>query len=196
MAQDFFIYAVTVLATSGTATLIILGLSGYVGKIWATRIMEKERLKHALELEKLSNDLKSKNNEHLASFTHELEILKNAHLKQHDDKLVIYRTVIEMVATMLAKLELIVLNKRAPLNSSELEEFEAERLRMYGYLGMLAPQEIMDANDQLTDLLLSVVHENKQTDWLTVRGRAIHLINTMRRDIGIDKTPIHYNGER
>lgn len=196
MAQDFLSYAITTLVTSGIATLIIFLLSSYIGKIWATRLMEKDKLEHALELEKLSSELKRKSDEQLASVTHELEILKSAHIQEHTDKLTIYRTAIEMVSTLLAKLELIVLGKRPALNPSELELFENERLRIYGYLGMLAPQEVMDANDNLMDLLLSVMHDKRQTDWLTVRGRALDLINAMRRDIGLDKTSIQYNGNR
>lgn len=79
---------------------------------------------------------------------------------------------------------------------TELETFSVERLRMYAYIGMLAPQEVMDANDKLTDLLLGVVFDNEQTEWKTIRKHALDLINAIRRDIDIDETAISYNGER
>ncbi|MBN46061.1 MULTISPECIES: hypothetical protein [unclassified Methylophaga] len=183
------------LITSGVAVMILFGFSRAIGKMWANNLIEKLKHNHAIELEKITKELQRESDEKLTSITHEFEILKNTHLREHSDKLIIYRTAMELVATMLAKLELIVMEKRPPLTDIELETFEAERLRIYAYLAMLAPQEVMDANDNLTDLLLEVVHQNKQTDWITIRGLALKLINSMRRDIGLNKTPIQYNGE-
>lgn len=184
------------LITSGLAVMILFGFSRAIGKMWANNLMEKLKHNHAIELEKITRALQRENDEKLTSITHEFEILKNTHLREHSDKLTIYRTAIELIASMLAKLELIVIKKRPPLTNVELELFETERLRIYAYLAMLAPQAIMDANDNLTDLLLSVVYEDKQTDWVTIRGLALELINCMRSDIGLNKTPIQYNGER
>ncbi|EMX0314406.1 hypothetical protein AAFZ98_004561 [Vibrio parahaemolyticus] len=60
---------------------------------------------------------------------------------------------------------------------------------------MLAPQSVMDAQDKLIDLLLLVAHGNANYEWEVVRELALKLINEVRKDIGIDKSAIAYNGE-
>jgi hypothetical protein len=196
MTDELVTFLLDTLVQSGILVAIVFGLSGFIGKIWTNHLMEKERQKNIIEFEKLKRQLQNESDQKLTSITHEFEILKSTHLREHNDKLIIYRTAMELIATLLSKLELIVKKKRPPLSDVELETFEVERLRIYAYLAMLSPQEVMDANDNLTDLLLAVVHENKQTDWVTIRNYALELINSMRRDIGLDKTPIRYNGER
>lgn len=162
-------------------TIILIGLSGFIGKLWAEREIRKVSHRHS---------------EKLASVSHELELLRERQLRTHNDKLIIYRHAMDNIVSTLAKLELYVMKKREFLSAEELEVFATERLRMYAYIGMLAPQEVMDANDKLTDLLLGVVFNNEQTDWKTIRDHALVLINAIRWDIGIDASEVSYNGER
>ena len=61
---------------------------------------------------------------------------------------------------------------------------------------MLAPQEVMDANDNLTDLLLAFIYDNEPTSWLNIRTCALQLTNAMRKDIGLNKVDVTYNGTR
>jgi len=60
---------------------------------------------------------------------------------------------------------------------------------------MLAPQAVMDVQDKLMDYLLQISNGSESYDWKKVRDLAIAMLNEIRRDIGIDKTPISYNGE-
>lgn len=46
-----------ILSSILAAGSIILGLSSWLGKVWATRLAENERAKHALELESFRNQL-------------------------------------------------------------------------------------------------------------------------------------------
>ena len=97
---------------------------------------------------------------------------------------------------ILAKIELTTIGERAGLSVEDKEFFGINRLKLYAYLAMLAPQEVIDANDNLIDILLALVYDGKRTDWVTIRAAALNLTNAMRADIGLDKEPVTYNGAR
>ncbi|BEU01261.1 hypothetical protein OAG1_00610 [Agarivorans sp. OAG1] len=188
--------ATAILASLGTSGVIIWGLSNYLGSIWANRLFAKERNKYDREIESLRNELRRDSEEYLSKLTSEIEIYKQTHLREHSDKLMIYRATIDLVATMLAKIEMVYLKNKEKLSPEEQELFEAERLRIYGYLAMLAPQNIMDANDKLMDLLLALIYDDKPTSWEDIRYHALLLTNAMRNDIGLNKISVEYNGSR
>ena len=60
-----------IIGAVGSASIIIIGLSNWLGKVWATRIYEKERKKHEQELKEFQNKLDIK----LAKFNNELDRL-------------------------------------------------------------------------------------------------------------------------
>ncbi len=194
--DEYLKIGATIIAALGGSGAIILGLSNYLGKIWANRLMVKEKAEHDRELEKLRTELHQESQQHLAKLNSEIEIYKQTQLREHNDKLLIYRATIDLVATMLAKVEMIVLRNKQQLTAQEAEQFETERLKIYGYLAMIAPQEVMDANDVFIDQLLAVVFDGKSVSWEVIRSKALNLTNAMRKDIGIDKSEVSYNGGR
>jgi hypothetical protein len=158
--------------------------------------MENDRHKHEQELEALRASLKAQNDKQLTEISSNFEIFKQTHLREHNDKLAIYRAAIDTIVPILAKIELLVIGVRGELTIEEKEAFENDRLRIYGYLAMLAPQSVMDANDAFIDLLLGLIYDGEQTSWETVRNSALRLTNAMRADIGLKKEPLTYNGGR
>lgn len=44
-------------------------------------------------------------------------------------------------------------------------------------------------------ILLNIAFDREEYDWGKVRELVIGLLNELRKDIGIDKTPIKYRGE-
>jgi hypothetical protein len=117
---EWFNIAGAIFLSIGSATAILFGLSSWLGKVWASRILETER--------------------------HELSILKETFLNEHSEKVKTYKAVIDVVSKILADFD------KWQLGDLTLEEgkeafhtFNAERLRVYGYLGMVAPQSVMDA---------------------------------------------------
>ncbi|MGY4041999.1 hypothetical protein [Aeromonas hydrophila] len=194
--SEYLSIGATIIASLGGSGAIILGLSNYLGKIWAERLMATEKANHEQKLEYLRVQLQKENQLHLAELNNGLEIYKQTHLREHSDKLVIYRATIELTAIMLAKVEMIALQYKRELSPEEKEKFEIERLKIYGYLAMIAPQEVMDANDVFVDQLLAIVFDGKVTSWETIRTKLLYLTNSMRRDIGIDKSDVAYNGNR
>ncbi|MFC5708056.1 hypothetical protein [Aeromonas eucrenophila] len=194
--SEYLSIGATVIASLGGSGAIILGMSNYLGKIWASRLMATEKANHEQKLEQLRIKLQKENQLHLAELNHELEIYKQTHIREHNDKLAIYRATVDLVAIMLAKVEMIVLRHKKELSPEEQEQFETERLKIYGYLAMIAPQDVMDANDAFIDKLLAIVFDGDTASWEEIRHKALSLTNAMRRDIGIDKSDVMYNGIR
>jgi hypothetical protein len=64
--KDVFQVALAVLASVGGGAAIVFALSSWLGKVWASRILEQERAKYANELETVRN-----------GYAHELEKLRS-----------------------------------------------------------------------------------------------------------------------
>lgn len=191
--QDTLAVAATVVAALGGGGAIVLALSSWLGKLWATRLMERDRAEHAQLLERLRASLRAEHDDRMSRMETALDIYKDRFLKAHHDKLATYRMGVDIIATLLADLD------RAHRLSPEqaavaVDTFNRERIRLYGYLGMLAPQPVMDAQDALIDYLLLIVHGNTVYEWAKVRELALKLVNEVRKDIGIDESPIEYRG--
>jgi len=172
----------TGLVSIGGGSVVVLGLSTWFGKLWADKMLAKQTNKLAAQLE---------------STKRELDVVMQTTLRFQNDKMVIYRAVIDSVARLLASLDShesgrLVANEAG----ARFDEFNEQRMRVYGYLAMLAPQSVMDAQDELMDHLLEISHGEAAYEWANVREKALGLLNAVRDDIGIDKSPISYNGRR
>jgi hypothetical protein len=53
--SDFFAISGSILASIGGGAAIVFAFSNWLGKIWANRLMEKEKAEHSRELESLKN---------------------------------------------------------------------------------------------------------------------------------------------
>lgn len=174
-----------------SAGAIVVGMASWLGKVWAERILRNEthELQKKLAVAQSQLDLSIKTAER------ELDLIKDAHARVHSDKITIYRGVIDLVAKALANLDAFY-NSRLPPDEAarQFDNFNEQRIRLYGYMAMFAPQTVMDAQDKLIDHLLCISNSRKPYVWAEVRILALELINEVRRDVGIDKTDISYNG--
>jgi hypothetical protein len=57
--QEIFTLAAAILGSVGSASLLIFGLSSWLGKVWASRILQKDKLKYQSELEIIKTQLQS-----------------------------------------------------------------------------------------------------------------------------------------
>ena len=57
--KEVFMVAGAILGSVGGASVIIIGLSSWLGKVWANRILEKDKLNYTSELEKIKAQLQS-----------------------------------------------------------------------------------------------------------------------------------------
>ena len=69
----------TVLISLGGAGAIIVSVSSYLGKTWASRILEKDKLRYQTELEKLKSDYQLDLEKQKNNFQAGLEQLKSQH---------------------------------------------------------------------------------------------------------------------
>nr|WP_232239542.1 hypothetical protein [Pseudomonas alkylphenolica] len=165
----------------GGGGAIVFALSSWLGKIWAGRILANETHRLTMELEAAKRDL---------------DVIKETTLRFQNDKILIYRAVIEIVARLLATLDSHGERRLVAADAgARFDEFNEQRIKVYGYLAMLAPQSVMDAQDNLIDHLLKISHGTVAYEWAEVREKALLMLNAVREDIGIGKAPITYNGE-
>ena len=178
--EDVFKIITALLASVGIAGGVIFALSSWLGKVWARRILDRE--KNLLDKE-------------LEATKRELDVFKDTYLQNHNDKLNVYRAVIDIVAKLLATFDSLQSGKLSPEEAEKaFDSFNERRIQAYGYLAMLAPQSVMDAQDELMDNLLKIYGGSAEYKWEEVRNLSISFINQVRSDIGIDKKPITYNG--
>ncbi|WP_350316762.1 hypothetical protein OHK33_05445 [Pectobacterium aroidearum] len=175
-----------------SAGAIIVGLSSWLGKIWAQRILQKENHELKIQLNAAQHEL----NVSLKTIEKELDLMKDKYVSIRNDKVLIYRGIIDLIASLLAKLDAYSMNRLSQDEAMKhFDVFNEQRIRLYGYMAMFAPQSVMDTQDELIDYLIQVAYGNKPYVWEGIRPLALSLINEIRKDIGIDQTPIGYNGK-
>lgn len=214
--QENFEIAAAVLTSLGGGGLIILGMSGWLGKVWADRLMQAERAKHdkdlvayraklereqaelratqESELTALRTTLTHDSQELLESIKTELDVAKQKHLRGFNDKLAIYRLGADLIAEMLGNLDQATDIGQLP-TQAQIDAFNRGRIKAYAYVGMIAPQSVMDAFDELIDYLLMISHGEEAYDWEMVRTKGLKLLNQIRADVGIDISEVTYNGK-
>jgi hypothetical protein len=171
MTSTIYEIATAILISTGAAGGLIFGLSSFLAKVWANRILDRER--------------------------NELAVLKETLLKEHNEKFATYKSAVDVIAKLLADLDRWKAGQLPPDQGLvAFHEFNEKRIRLYGYLGMIAPQAVMDANDLLIDHLLQVSLGETLYDWEKIRELSLNLLNEIRKDVAVDKKAIVYNGRR
>jgi FMN phosphatase YigB (HAD superfamily) len=192
--QEVLTIGAVVVASLGGGGLIVLGLSSFLGKVWADRLMESERARHNQELERLRATLSAENEKAVAQMRTELEIYRERHLKAHRDKVEMYRMATDIIAAILANFDRAHRLTQAQA-AQALDSFNLDRIRLYGYLAMMVPQEVMDAHDALIDHLILIANGTVPYQWQQVRALGIEFVNTVRKDLAIDAQAIEYRGK-
>ena len=155
--------------------------------------------------DRLIVDLQNKNKQELDKLKNELDIYKEKVLKGHIDKIETYRLGADILAETLADLDVMNITGNLPMKPEQfldpqvlarLRERGCASLKLYGYLAMYAPQSVMDANEELRDYLDSILYSGIKYEPPKVYQLALKLVNEIRKDVGIDKTPLKYKGTR
>ncbi|VVP04670.1 hypothetical protein PS900_03024 [Pseudomonas fluorescens] len=165
----------------GGGGVIVFALSSWLGKIWAGRILAEETHQLSTRLEETKRDL---------------DVLKEKTLRFQNDKILAYREITEIIAKLLAIMD--AENGRIvgwDTAKGPVHEFNEQRLKLYGYLAMLAPQAVMDAQDDLVDHLLLTASGDVDYKWSEVREKVLFLLNAVREDIGLAAGSIVYKGK-
>lgn len=179
----------------GGAAAIVGAFSAWIGKLWADRILQRERSDHERRLKELESSLRHQVDAQLAQVNFELSTLKEKTLKAHADKLACYGFAIDGASKLLSDIS--ALNAGLPSArpfAQAFAEFDAARIRAYGHMAMVAPQAVMDAFDAMVEHFIHLESGQQKPDWVAARNLALAWINAARQDIGIDPTPISYRG--
>jgi len=202
--------AAAVVVALGSGGAIVGGLSGWLGRVWAERMMGKERAKHDRELAKLRADLekqnadtleqlRAKNAENLEHLSAALDLHKGKLAGAHADKLAIYRSVIDLLVDIIMVREILKAGFQPVEPSRDLEmwrRFETARLKAHGHLAIFAPQSVLDAYSELSDYFLQVAEGTLQYEFGRARELGFVFLNCVRIDLGIDPSPVEYRGRR
>ncbi|HEY0681069.1 MAG TPA: hypothetical protein VGD45_01935 [Steroidobacter sp.] len=185
-----------VIASLGGGALLIFAMSNWLGRVWADRLMQAERAKHDAELEQLRAQLHTKTSNEIELVKRRLDIATTSHLREVQEKIAIYRSVIDLVSEILGDFDRTYLDgKLSPDAQTRYDRFNRGRMKAYGYMAMLAPQAVMDSFDAVVDHLMMIWNGSEPYEWTKVRTLAIAMINAIRQDIGLDKAPIEYRGK-
>ena len=131
--EDVFRLITAGIVSIGGGGLIVLAFSSWLGKVWASRILANETHQLSTQLEATKR---------------ELDVIKETTLRFKNDKIITYRIVIDAIARILATLDAFEGGRlNADDTAARFDEFNEQRIRVYGYLAMLAPQSVMDAQD-------------------------------------------------
>ena len=179
--EDIFKVSAAIIASLGGGALIIAAAANWIAGIWAKRMLQNERAKHSEKLE---------------SIKAELDLLTQQNVTRHHDRLSTYREVIQMISEILRELEAVALGKQKEINIESERNFALNRTKSYGYIALVSNQEVMNKYNELFDFLIPIIYEEKQGTWADMREKADALLNSMRRDLGINDGDIIYKGER
>jgi hypothetical protein len=185
-----------VVASLGGGAVLIFTMSNWLGRVWADRLMQSERARHDADLEQLRARLHQQTSNEIEFVKRKLDIATTSHLRETQEKIAIYRSVVDLVADILGDFDRSSLDGQLSSDARDrYDRFNRGRMRAYGYMAMLAPQAVMDAFDAVVDHLMLISHGSEPYEWQRVRALAIAMINEIRKDIGLDKSPIEYRGK-
>jgi len=196
-----------VVATSGS-TVVLISIT-----LWLARNLIQERLRAAIKHEydtklehlksdvqketetavaTLRNQLERESSQDLARLQKDLDLFKQKELSGHHQKPQVYQLVFDVFAEIYSDL-LIAFTQGQHVQVRD--KYNRSWVRCYGYLSMIAPQDVMDAFDRLNDYALKVLSGSQLPQpWPQTRELALTFINSMRRDIGLDTREIEYHG--
>ena len=169
--------------------LLVLTLFGILGKIWVDRAIQQERTRNDQKLIEVESKLRREDNSHLAKLQPEIDLLKDKESRLHNDKLAIYRELSKLIVSLIVDIEF---NNDPKKN---LQQHEQRRLEIFAYMAMVAPQSVLTKYFKLEEHLFEVMGTKRKFSFSEMRALALNLLNEIRIDVGLDKSPVTYDGK-
>lgn len=170
----------------GGSSVVIAGLSYFLGHVWAGRILERERAARQGELERLRAELTSQ----LRQLEHELALQREKNLSVHQLKISLYQAAVIPIIPLLSDITY------GKLTADDIPRFDRERLIVYSNLAMFAPSDVLDAHSALLDYVFDCLEGKAKYEWATVRTLGLEIFNKIRVDVGLAPDPVTYKGHR
>lgn len=174
--EMIFEVAGAMLLSLGAGGALVLALSGWLGRVWAERLMVKETAKHNSDLEQLRSSLQV----------------------QTDQSVQIYKQKIDLYKEVGAPLvELLVKTQNTGLITvQDMQEFEKCRLNTTALLAMFAPVNVFDEYNWMIDYIYNCAEGKEAWSFAEFRVRALKFLSLVRADIGLYNDTLIYNGSR
>lgn len=169
--KDLLNISITILGSIGIGSAIVLGFSSWLGKVWASRIMQEEAQKHRIELEKL----KSTSEQASLNYKHKIEL---------------YKAASEPLINLLIK----IYNSQN-LTPDDMIEFEKGRLNTIAHLGLFASSKVFNDFNDLIDFIHQEIQKPGPLDFKAFRVHALRTLSSMRKDIGVHHDELSYTGK-
>lgn len=174
MSSEAFELAQAVLLAVGGGAAIVFVLSSWLGKLWARRILQNEKLEHDREL---------------SLFKQNLEQAAHKQSLNYKEKIDLYKLVTQPLVEFLA------LVTRTGLTQEHLDDFDRQRLHMTAQLALFASQNVFDAFNEIIDYIYDS-SEKGEFSFHDFRVKGLEFLSEMRKDIGIYSDDVTYNGSR
>lgn len=168
--------AQAVLVSIGGGGVIVFLLSGYLGSVWADRLMAAETAKHQKELEVLRSEL---------SRTCSRDALN------YKEKIDLYKGISDPIIELIVSIE-----NTGEITNELLSNFEHKRLSITAQLAMFAPMSVYDAYNELIDYLYNSLENKDKYSFERFRQYAHKFLTEARKDVGIYSDEVKYLGNR
>lgn len=178
--EDFINIVTSTYLSLGSATVILVALSAWLGKLWAKRILQNQLNEHS---------------KRLASLQSSLDFINQKDVTRHNNKLATYRKGITLISEVLREIEAIETGKQSAINPDVEHQLSLDRNKIYGNIALVSNQEVMDRYNELLDYLICHLYQDQEFKWEDMRTKADALLNSMRKDLGVDDGAVIYRGE-
>ena len=172
--------AAAVLASVGGAGAIILGLSSWFGKVWASRLMEADRAKHQQELSVIRDDLRRATEAELKAVQHSYDTQMDDLLRRRQ----IYERLIVAMRVFLTS------------NHKATAEQKKEFLATYDLCHLWASDSVLISLGTLLDLIKQNTEKPESVDQTLLRKVYSQSIIDLRKNAGFADTVIKANSFR
>jgi hypothetical protein len=174
--EMIFEVAGAILLSLGTGGAIVLGLSSWLGKVWAERLMAKETAKHNHELEQLRSSL---------------QIQADQSAQTYRQKIDLYKEVGAPLIELLVKTQDI-----GSIRVVDMQAFEKSRLNTTALLAMFAPAAVFNEYNTMIDYVYDCAEGKETWSFAEFRTRALKFLSLIRDDIGLYNDALSYTGSR
>ncbi|KUE88867.1 hypothetical protein ASL20_09580 [Cupriavidus necator] len=157
--------------------------------------MAKAQAEHSEALAAKTDTLRRETEEVLSEAKAILDVAKDKHLRLFQDQLSAYREIIDLVSEVLDAIDHAVHFNAGDLQTTILK-LNRQRIRIFGYTALVAPQVVVDRFTKLESYLLEVAEGQSAYVWETARQYSLDLLNEMRSDLNISPGHITYNDVR
>ena len=175
-SSEAFEIAQAVLVSLGGGAVIVLLLSSWLGKIWANRMMAKERSKYESDLETIKSNLSEKLEQNNLNYRQKIDLYKE-----------ISAPILHLVVSI---------EHQENVSQEQMKAFEIKRLEITAQLAMFAPQTVFNKYNDFIDYIYNCFEGKDTYTFNQFRVMALEFLSEIRKDIGIYSDSVSYYGKR